>query len=108
MLTVLDLPDGTAQIPWPRTFAASEPFHIGTRAITRVVVTDTLAQAQRVDEAGLPGTTAFIPHTFPAMVSGLSPRAMGFLRQGRGAAQPLLQYEQGGAAFVASPRTGRS
>src|SRR5438876_195221 len=108
MLTVLDLPNGTAQIPWPRTFAASEPFHIGRRAITRVVVTDTLAQAQRVDEAGLPGTTAFIPATFPVMVSGLSPRAMGFLRQALGAAQPLLQYDQQGATFVASPITGGS
>ena len=108
MLTVLDLPNGTAQIPWPRTFAASEPFHIGRRAITRVVVTDTLAQAQRVDEAGLPGMTAFIPATFPVMVSGLSPRAMGFLRQALGAAQPLLQYDQQGATFVASPITGGS
>lgn len=108
MLPVLDLPEGVAQIPWPRTFVAAQPFRIGGRTITRVVVTDTLAQARRVDATGLPGTTAFIPATFPTMVSGLSPRAVGFLRQALGPAQPLLQYEQESATFVAAPITGGS
>ncbi len=108
MLTVLDLPDGTAQAPWPRTFVALQPFRIGARAISRVVVTDTLAQAHRVDAAGLPGTTAFIPATFPAMVSGLSPRAVGLLKQALGPAQPLLQYEQEPATFAAAPIAGGS
>src|SRR3989475_3936960 len=105
MLPVLDLPQGAAGMPWPRTFVASQPFHVGARAVSRVVVADTLVQAQQVDAAGLPGTTAFIPATFPVMVSGLSPRAVGLLRQALGPAQPLLQYEQERATSVAAPIT---
>jgi len=108
MLPVLDLPQGTARMPWPRTFVASQPFHLGARTVSRVVVADTLAQAQQVDAAGLPGTAAFIPATFPVMVSGLSPRAVGLLRQALGPAQPLLQYEQEPATFAAAPITGGS
>ncbi len=108
MLTVLDLPAGTAQAPWPRTFTAARPLRVGASTISRVVIADTLAQARRIDAAGLPGTTAFIPATFPAMVSGVSPRALRLLQQVLGLRQPLLQYDETVAKFAAAPITGGS
>ncbi|MDR7612050.1 MAG: SpoIVB peptidase S55 domain-containing protein [Armatimonadota bacterium] len=111
MLPVLDLPTGgsaRAEAPWPRVFAADPPVRVGAQTISRVVIAQTLAEAQRIDAAGLPGTTAFIPATFPAMVSGLSPRALRLLQQVLGPAQPLRQYDDAPTSFVAAPITGGS
>ncbi len=108
MLPLLDLPGGTGQGPWPRVFDAPRPVRIGGQRVSRVVIADTVDQARRIDAAALPGTTAFIPATFPAMISGLSPRAMQLLERVLGPAQPLLQYDDAQTKFVAAPITGGS
>ncbi len=113
MLPVLDLPVGgssraQALPPWPRVFVADPPVRIGSRTVSRVVIADTLEAARRIDAAGLPHTTAFVPATFPAMVSGLSPRALRLVEQVLGPAQPLLQYDDSPTSFVAAPITGGS
>lgn len=108
MLTVLDLPAGAVQAPWPRTFTATRPLRVGAATISRVVIADTLTQARRIDATGLPGTTAFIPAAFPVMVSGLSLRAERLLQQVLGLRQPLLQYDATTTKFVAAPITGGS
>jgi hypothetical protein len=108
MLPVLDLPEGTSQAPWPSTFVASPPVRIGGRVAWRVVITDTLAHARQIDAAGLPGTTAFIPATFPVMVSGFSPRALQLVEQALRPAEPWLQYSGSPETFTAAPITAGS
>lgn len=108
MLPLLDLREGSPQALWPRSFVADRPIRIGDRTITRVVIAPDFAQAQQIDTARLPGLTAFIPATFQAMVSGLSPRALRVLQQVLGAAQPLQEYSEASATFEAAPITGGS
>lgn len=108
MLPVLDLAAGSPQSAWPRTFVTDRPVRIGARLVRTVVIADRFEQAQRIDATGLAGVTAFIPATFPAMVSGVSPRALRILEQVLGPGQPLLQYEDATTRFVAAPITGGS
>lgn len=116
MLPVLDLPANAArtlrrssgQVPWPRVFVAARPVRIAGQDVSRIVIADTLDQAHRLEAAGLPGTAVFIPATFPAIISGLSPRAVRLLERVLGPAQPLLQYDDAPTKFVAAPITGGS
>lgn len=108
MLRVLDLPDGTPQSLWPRTFVADRPIPIGDRQITRVVIAGDLSQAKRIDAARLPGTTAFVPATFPAMISGVSPRAKRIVEQVLGLKEPLQEYGGETTSFPAAPIAGGS
>jgi hypothetical protein len=113
MLPVLDLPVGgssraQAPGPWPRVFVADPPVRVGSQEVRTVVIADTLDQARRIDAAGLPQTTAFVPATSPAVVSGLSPRAVRLVEQVLGPARPLLQYDDSPTSFVAAPITGGS
>jgi hypothetical protein len=108
MLAVLDLPVGTPQTAWPRTFTASQPFVIGAHRTSRVIIADTLAEATVIDAGGLRETTAFIPASFPVMVSGLTPRALQLLQQVLGTTRPLQQYDASTATFAAAPIVGGS
>lgn len=107
MLRVLDLPPGSPQGAWPRTFTADHPVRIGGRSVERVVIAGSLEEAGRV-EAALPGVSAFVPAAFPVTVSGLSPRATRLLERALGLQQPL--YQSGGepTAFQAAPVTAGS
>lgn len=108
MLTVLDLPSGSPQARWPRTFTADRPLRVAGRTVDRVVIADTLAEARRI-EAALPTTSAFLPAAlFPETVSGLSPRALRLLEQVRGEKILLQDYGSEPTAFAAGPITGGS
>ncbi|HLA23874.1 MAG TPA: SpoIVB peptidase S55 domain-containing protein [bacterium] len=112
MLRVLDLPAGSPQGAWPRTYTASAPLRIGGRDVNRVVIASTLDHARRI-EAALPDTGAFIPTAlFPETVSGLSGRSLRLLERGlegiRGERRAL--QAQGGDVtdFTAAPIVGGS
>jgi hypothetical protein len=107
MLAVLDLPAGASPSAWPRTFTAYPPVDIGARRISRVIIANSEAEAAAL-ESGTQETAAFVPAAFPAMVSGLSPRAVRLLQQVWGSARPLQQYGQSTATFEAAPITGGS
>lgn len=93
---------------WPRVFTSDHPIQIGGKAVTRFVIAGDYAQAARIDGAGLPQTTAFVPATFPVSLSGLSPRALRIVQQVLGLQQPLLQSIYGPTAFEAAPIVGGS
>jgi len=110
MLPVLDLPGGSPQSAWPRTFVADRPFIVGDRRIERVVIAENPAQARQI-EAALPGVGAFLPATFTVTASGLSPRAFRILQSALGLREPLLPLFQDGGdptAFRPAPITGGS
>ena len=112
MLRILDLPAGSPQGAWPRTYTASGPLRIGGRDVNRVVIASTVDQATRV-EAALPDAGAFIPAAlFPETVSGLSGRALKLLERGlegiRGERR-ALQAEGGDVTdFASAPIVGGS
>jgi len=110
MLQVLELPAGSPQSAWPRTFAATRPFRVAGRLMDRVVIARDPAQAAQI-EAALPGVTAFLPATFAVAVSGLSPRAFRLVQSALGlkeAPLPLFQGADEPTAFKAAPITGGS
>jgi hypothetical protein len=107
MLRVLELPSGSPQASWPRTFVADRPLRLAGRSVERVVIADDLAQATSI-EAALPGVSAFIPATFPVTISGLSPRAKRIVEAALGVKQPLFQANGGVTTFDAAPITGGS
>ena len=113
MLRILDLPAGSPQGAWPRTYTASAPLRVGGRDLRRVVIAGTLDEAERI-EAAMPGTGAFIPAAlFPEMVSGLSGRSLRLLERGlermRGERRPLQAQEGGDITdFPAAPIVGGS
>jgi SpoIVB peptidase S55 len=108
MLAVLDLPTGAAPTPWPRTFTAYPPVNIGARRISRVIIANSEADAAALETRGSQETAAFVPAAFPAMVSGLSTRAVHLLQEVWGSARPLQQYEQSTDKFEAAPIVGGS
>lgn len=101
MLRVLDIKNGAASA-WPRTFLADRPIQINGRPMSRFVIANTLEQAKQIDAARVPQTTAFVPATFPASISGASPRALRIVQRVLGLQQPLLQSLGGLADFDAA------
>ncbi len=110
MLRVLEMKNNGSKSgqAWPRVFTSDHPIQIGGKAVTRFVIAGDYAQATRIDGAGLPQTTAFVPATFPVSLSGLSPRALRIVQQVLGLQQPLLQSIYGPTAFEAAPIVGGS
>jgi hypothetical protein len=101
MLRVLDLKNG-AEPAWPRVFMADRPIHINGRPASRFVIASTFEQAKRIDTARVAQTTAFVPATFPASISGASPRALRIVQRVLGLPQPLVQSLGGSAEFEAA------
>jgi hypothetical protein len=101
MLRVLDLKNG-AESAWPRVFMADRPIHINGRPASRFVIASTFEQAKRIDAARVAHTTAFVPATFPASISGASPRALRIVQRVLGLPQPLVQSLGGSAEFEAA------
>ena len=101
MLHVLDIKNG-AESAWPRVFMADRPIQIHGRPTSRFVIANTFEQAKQIDAARVPHTTAFVPATFPASISGASPRALRIVQRVLGLNQPLLQSLGGSAEFEAA------
>lgn len=101
MLRVLNLKN-SSESSWPRVFTATRPIQIGGRPVSRVVIANTLEQAKQIDAARVPQTTAFVPATFPASISGVSPRALKIVQRVLGLQQPLVQSLGGSAEFDAA------
>ncbi|HET6781070.1 MAG TPA: SpoIVB peptidase S55 domain-containing protein [bacterium] len=102
MIRVLDIKNGAAS-PWPRVFVADRPIQIDRRPVTRFVIASTLEQAKQIDAARALRTTAFVPATFPASISGASPRALRIVQRVLGLQQPLFQGLGGSSGFHAEP-----
>ncbi len=107
MLPLLDVESSTPQGLWPRTFTAQRPIHVGGRTIQRVVVAGDAAEAASIEQA-LAQTAPFVPASFPATLSGVSPRALRLAERVLGQKFPLLQYGTASASFVAAPLTAGS
>ncbi|MBI4278091.1 MAG: hypothetical protein HY660_06505 [Armatimonadetes bacterium] len=77
MLKLLE--GGTAGDVHPRVYVSRQPIRVNGRAITRVVIADSTAQAEAINAAGPPGVAAASPAAVPLTAWGLGPRAFELL-----------------------------
>jgi hypothetical protein len=102
---VTPIADMLRALPGPRAdqWPLPRPVAAGGRAITRIAIAATPAEARRL-QANTPGVAAMVPLARPLLISGISPRAASLLRaELEPLGVTLVEGAAGGSADMSPP-----